>query len=431
MEELHSLLIVDDERVIRDGLSTMVDWASLGFHVAGVFADGRDARAFISDHAVDVVLTDIRMTFVSGIDLARELRGLAPDTRVVLLSGHREFELAQQAVSVGVYDYLLKPVDFAQLRRVFATLAEEIRSRKRELAAKASEESTRAREHLLLIAQFYQRVLSEPGLTQDAVLSLWHQVGKSGTLERRPVGLISCRSEPGARGTNVEPQQAAVLLDNSRSEISYVALARHGSVDGAAGMIVAHALQHTALDEFLTAVESDIGVVRDGLRTTFGAAVSLEIVERHADLPTAAGCLRATGAVSALPDRPRGGTHESGEHGPARVTHPHVERAMQFLSDHYTESIGLAETATALALSPAYLSRVFSEHARMTLIEYLTRLRVERACSLLIGTDLPIEEVAGLVGYVSSSHFSRVFKREMGVSAGKYRAVNWRNSTSG
>lgn len=120
------LLIVDDEEFIRRGLAGIINWESLGYQVVATLSDGKAAIEYLDKMPVDVVLTDIKMTFISGIELAQYIYEHKPDIRTVLISGFREFELARQAVNCNAYYYLLKPTNIDELIKVFNRLKIEL-----------------------------------------------------------------------------------------------------------------------------------------------------------------------------------------------------------------------------------------------------------------------------------------------------------------
>jgi two-component system response regulator YesN len=112
--------------VIREGLKQAVSWQSLGYAIAGAVSSGEEALRFLEKTAVDVVLADIRMPRVSGIELARLIKLNYPETRVVILSGYNNFSYAQNAIRYGVYHYLLKPCAEEEIVEVFTHLREEL-----------------------------------------------------------------------------------------------------------------------------------------------------------------------------------------------------------------------------------------------------------------------------------------------------------------
>lgn len=127
---MFELLIVDDEYHSRNTLSTCFPWNLVGFEVVGQACNGKEALEFIKEHSVDVILCDILMPVLSGIELAKHLFGNKEAPIIVFLSGHREFEYAQQAVNYGVRFYVVKPARFEELSQVFTTLKEELEFRR-------------------------------------------------------------------------------------------------------------------------------------------------------------------------------------------------------------------------------------------------------------------------------------------------------------
>lgn len=151
-----SLIIVDDEGAIRRGLSSSVGWDSLGIAVAGTAADGEEALALMDTARPDLVVTDIKMPGMSGLDFIAACRDRGYAARFIILSGFNDFEFARAAIRYGVKSYLLKPVRIAELRQEALLLRREVleeRKRKSEDEAsrsRAAANGSLAREHRLL-----------------------------------------------------------------------------------------------------------------------------------------------------------------------------------------------------------------------------------------------------------------------------------------
>ncbi len=116
---MYKLIIVDDEKNIREGLAECYPWEELGFEVCAVLPDGKSALNYVRHCRVDAVLSDIRMPKMDGLDLARQLAADYPNIFIVLLSGYAEFEYAREALRYGVKEYILKPVKYEDVLRVF------------------------------------------------------------------------------------------------------------------------------------------------------------------------------------------------------------------------------------------------------------------------------------------------------------------------
>lgn len=106
----YKVMIVDDEPIIRFGLSSCVDWEQEGLSLIGEAANGEAALRIIREHAVDILITDIRMPLMDGLELTRQVKDFLPNVKVILISSYSDFEFAREAVKLGVVvDYLLKP----------------------------------------------------------------------------------------------------------------------------------------------------------------------------------------------------------------------------------------------------------------------------------------------------------------------------------
>lgn len=135
---MYRIVLVDDEALIREGVSENVKWEKYGYEFAGSFENGREALAFIEGNPVDVVLTDICMPYMDGMELSGELSRNYPSVKIIILSGYDDFEYAKKALHYGVKDYLLKPITAKELGEVLLRLKEEM-DREHEDKQKVSE----------------------------------------------------------------------------------------------------------------------------------------------------------------------------------------------------------------------------------------------------------------------------------------------------
>lgn len=123
---MYQLIIIDDEEHISNGISNIFPWESVGFDVVGIFNDGETALDYIYHHAVQVVMTDIRMPKLSGIDIAKQLSKEKPDIKVIFMSGYSDFEYMKSAIVHSVCDYLLKPIKYEELLTCFQRVREQL-----------------------------------------------------------------------------------------------------------------------------------------------------------------------------------------------------------------------------------------------------------------------------------------------------------------
>lgn len=123
---MYTLLIADDEPLIRNGVKKIIDWESLGFSEIYLAEDGEEALDIVRSHKVDLVLTDIVMPFMDGLELSRILSEEFPEIHVVILTGHEDFEYAQQSVNLGVKNYILKPVGAETLYKKMSEICKKL-----------------------------------------------------------------------------------------------------------------------------------------------------------------------------------------------------------------------------------------------------------------------------------------------------------------
>lgn len=120
------VFIVDDESIIREGLRDNIPWQQFGYEFVGEASDGEMALPMIRKLLPDVLITDIKMPFMDGLALSRIVSQEFPKMRIIIISGYDEFEYAQQAIKVGVEQYLLKPVTKNNLQKVLSDIKDKI-----------------------------------------------------------------------------------------------------------------------------------------------------------------------------------------------------------------------------------------------------------------------------------------------------------------
>lgn len=124
--DLYRVLLVDDEEDIRVGISRKMDWTGLGFVLVGEADNGQDALELAESLRPDVVLTDIKMPFMDGLELCRILTERLPASKFVVFSGFDDFEYAKQAIQMNVSEYILKPINASELSAVLQKLKAEL-----------------------------------------------------------------------------------------------------------------------------------------------------------------------------------------------------------------------------------------------------------------------------------------------------------------
>ncbi len=166
---MFKLIVVDDEKAICKGICEYIDWNSMQFEVQASFEDGKETIEYIKEKSVDVILTDIEMAEVSGLELARYIYENRLPVKVVIISGYKEFEYARKAVEYGVEHYLLKPINLKKLKEVFLRIKDELEEERRR-EAQATKEKEKFLELLPeLREQFWISLLVGGVMSRDSI----------------------------------------------------------------------------------------------------------------------------------------------------------------------------------------------------------------------------------------------------------------------
>ena len=445
---MYSLVIVDDEPAIRRGLTRRIAWAAMGFEVVESFEDGEDVIAYLATHPVDVVLTDVRMSVVSGLTLAETIHEQGLDTEVVLLSGYQDFEYARAALRYGVHCYLLKPTKEDELRTVFAELRDKIAARRATAApGRIRRLVSEGRQRLLarlvdglvdgteeLVEQW--RRCGLPPLSEDAAASyaLMRIVGQGGAPDSddTPTALLRdqehrlCLDEPAlvtvalveppdllhflvvARFADERPRDAvSVCRETVASRIAGMGRTIGDAITSRAIERVEDLLALSTLDRddaAVTAVRDPEVIAREVLDTPFDRAGAAEATVRR-EVARAGTRLRsarraAIAVVSAVAALCR---HRS----PRRDIDPEVNYEALFRCSTVDEAASWAGCSTRRILSTLHESTAGS-HADVV-------ARVRSYIGRHLAEDIGLEQVAREV-YLSPAYLSRLFHRESGQS---------------
>lgn len=127
---MYRLLIIDDEQTVREGIKTLVNWDDFGFNSIYEGFDGKDGLNKVLNLSPDLVLVDIKMPGMSGIELIRQAKEKGYDGKFLILTGHSDFEFARSAISLGVRGYILKPIDEDELEEHIQDLVKELQAKR-------------------------------------------------------------------------------------------------------------------------------------------------------------------------------------------------------------------------------------------------------------------------------------------------------------
>lgn len=162
---MYKIIIADDERTVREGLSNHIDWEQLGFELVGEFGDGEEVIEYLDSMPVDVVLTDITMPHYSGIEIARYVKESELPCKIVFISGHKDFEMALQAIKYNVEGYITKPTKVEEIKEQFQNLRKKLDQQKQDLAFQNKYKEYWNEQYPMLVDQFVSSLVM--GILED------------------------------------------------------------------------------------------------------------------------------------------------------------------------------------------------------------------------------------------------------------------------
>ena len=401
-ENTRSRVVADDEDELREAVCATTPWEALGFHLVGSASNGLDALELVERLEPDLLLTDIRMPFISGIELARQVREIRPAMHIAFLSGYDDFEYAKQAIQYNIISYMLKPLTMDGLAAELKAIHEKIDRRYAGLRQSAPGRG-RAR-----------GVFDPAGA---GTLCRYARRGRNRPCARRQPSAACCA---GADDASQMVVLVSAMADGAPCAPGFVHLAeqlankylRH-FVFASSGRVVAvlwgnpsdfEEYLHILADEICQLTERALGKrALVGVSRTTGAFGALNAAYRQA-LDALRAAQESEGGVSFTADTRKGSTL--------------CQRALEIIGQRYMdESLSLASLSALLNVSPNHLSACIKKTAGETFINILIRRRMEAAQQLLT-TDLQVQEIARRCGYTDQHYFSYCFKKYSGTSPG-------------
>ncbi|WP_426450137.1 response regulator transcription factor [Paenibacillus sp. S-38] len=387
---MFTIMVADDEASVREPVCRLLARME-GVDRVLEAGDGREAMQLLQGHPVQLVITDIRMPAVDGLELAGHIRSTYPETEVYVLTGHAEFDYARTAVQHGVADYLLKPLSKKKLEEIYSTSYGRYRQRREVRQVDA---------------------IRNRALLEKRIHDLLHDV----PLPDFDRGLIP-------------PYEKIVLVSFSTKDLQSLGEASvryfiRGCAEEAFNRLGPAVV--CVEDRLVTIVLFSPQADKSGWeREVKDTAVWMEEKLRVPVKTGYGGCTVDIKDLSLMYIRSMAalGFTELSRRGDAGAKLAPVVRALLgYVHREYAGAALLTDFAQNHQINPNYLSNLFHQETGMTYSQYLTQHRLNASKRLLRETQLKIYEVCERVGYKDPAYFSRLFKTVEGQSPNDYRA---------
>lgn len=388
-----NLLVVEDEVIVRLGLRQMVDWNRLGIVWRAEASNGEEALQLVDTEHIDIVLTDIRMPGIDGLEFAKRLKTRRPEIQIIFISSFDNFQYAREAIRIGAVDYLHKPtIDETEISGALGKAVAAIEEQRSGQTAITDEERN---EWLLSLLDEY----TFPNLSQ-----LPKMIAES--LPRDFWLTVFRKRDDGAKCGSTD-------FDELRFFSIYRTIEEIVS-KGWGGVVF-----HRGIREIIwiaptspaTALTSDRGKYVQDVREKVLELLNTALIFSYTSLCSGVEKLPSA-YLEALLQLP---AHQQTDNHIVRQAKAYVDRHL------LEENLSLGAVAEALQISPAYLSRVFLKEVGENFSDYIIRNKIEYAQNLLRNTNKKIYEISADIGYGNPHYFSKLFKNRVGVSPLDYR----------
>jgi two-component system response regulator YesN len=480
---VYRVLIVDDEEPVLDSYAFMLENAAPGFSLAGKARSGYEALKLIYETKPDVVFMDINIPGMDGLQVIGEVHKKFPATAFILSTAYERFDLAQRAIPLGVFAYLVKPVS----KKTFFSALEDVRDHLTPQVQELLDETSALR-------RFLRETVREP-ISDDAWEKHREQCGLPS--DKAVLCMLEFQEEPEKYGAEIAEKlsyrhhcrydillnQGLFLISEDLSrdklEAQLQKILEEAGLEqecryGIGGVYRGTEL-YRSFREALTDLQQkrlDTDVLRRErlriiqLRRQIGVGEHEEVKKLFTvfwrDVFAAYSFDAAKAKMASLfmflLDDITGcyGNHpeESPLFNPMEEILPLEDisvwerwaserfddlarlarlrrsgsfplplvKAIEYLHEHYAEAPQLGSAAEAAQVSPAYLSRLFGEHLKTTFIDYITDLRIAKAEKLLQESRMSVKQVAFAVGYQDPNYFGKIFRKSTGFSPGEVKS---------
>ena len=485
---MYKLIIIDDEKIILDNLSKAIKWSNYGFELSATFSVSQQAIDYLKKHPVDLVITDIKMPEISGLDIAKIIHENYPDIYCVILTAYNEFEFAKEAIRLDVKDYLSKPISFKELENTLTTLKikldDELNNKTiiKELSyfkiqktlneylqspvcslSTLCDKMANLGIPVSVFENYVCRVQVEFEDFQEYLLNTWaHGKEKFYSAFNRISSYENLYFIP--LSYDYDKIDAIILTEGSNENNIYLVIEKYKeylvsqsfeilniitniystglykNIDDFKSANISNNLIYDKSKEFTSLVlsgnekaafeflnqllkDSEIEYIK-----TFAHASVNEISKAvHIDikniLPHDTDSIDKINTKTKFKELFSKLIYSALKKGyePKYSGYDALEAAKSYINEHYSENVTLTDVANHVAFSPSHFSRYFKKETGMNFINYLNKVRIEKATELLVNTRFKVHEICKMVGYIAPMYFYKVFKQHTGYTAQEYR----------
>lgn len=357
---IRKVVIIDDEPWTRDVILRLGKWTELGLEVVGEASDGETGLALVQRVCPDVVITDIKMPGIDGIELVERLRKKGYQNPILVISGYGDYPYVRSALKLGVVDYLLKPIKAQELNQQLKRCVNSL--------SQAKIFDPTATTEVCFFADGWESSYFEVRSTIETALRIGNQLLIHQQLEK--LETLLCQNEGETPPITIMIGIYYALLFSLQRYVGTMGIDRNAAFSNMSATFVFN--RDTTIRQIMNHIEAMYCAVIDYLKK-----------QQHMRLD--------------------------------------VEAVRKFIDENYAQGINLEQTADTFHVTKEYMSKAFKQSQGMGFTEYVTSLRMRRAYDLITSQQVQLKEVGSMVGYFDLAHFYKTFKKFFGKTPGEVR----------
>lgn len=421
------LMIADDNPHILQDLSESIDWEDFDFDLTGTYQNGKELLCAAQESVPDLVITDISMPHMDGIQLSAKLYQLNPNIKIIFISEYSEFEYAKKALNLHIFDYLIKPIRQEQLTEVMETVLHQLQNEQRHQFEKQLAQAQQDYFRKIALSHYVFRLLFHA----DNEAKIHEEFGLLGLLLPASYHIYTVCYSLNHRYN----------FQNQENSYHYFLSLLENDLTGSQIVPITLEKQHGI---FLLIVHDPTLSVPDQLArlcVDVESQLQCHIIMGYSDSSTQFSDLprlyeQAQTAIKHANDAPiripiisYRDIHTEADSDPqtagpvskGNTYSKNIKIMLTFIEEHYMEPITTHDVAQCVYFSPSYANLCFSQECGITIFGYITQYRMEKAKEYLRDTDEQVTRIAELVGYSGKTSFYLAFKRYTGISPTDYR----------
>lgn len=414
---MQKILIVDDEAFARTAIEDSIKAADSTIRVFSA-ANGDEALKVLSLEDIDIIMTDIKMPGMSGMELLAQIRRLKIQTEVIILSSYNEFDLVRQALQLGAFDYLFKPSmlpnDILEvIKKAFASQKDRI-SKLEAVSSKVEEPNQQDR------GAFLFELLNGSGIEHDPYNRGLERLDLNGNINRIVVSVFKLNfyqeSLADKFNNNIKHLKAAVCKA-AEDILGQAPMHQFISSNFYEYILVSWDGESLTDNEFIDNVKKRINTVIEFMNTDFKLDFSVGISNVSGTFSDLSKLYLEATFEASKGSLGSGNISYAGEFKGNSILNQEMKIALDYIRNRLGDKdLSLQMVADHVGLSRNYFCKIFKKTMGVNFIEYITRLRVEKARNLYINTDMKIYEIAEKVGYSDWHYLYSVYKKLLGHS---------------